>query len=226
MQLEPDTKARHHGGVSCPAPQHLRVFRWLLAAWIVLVAAPHAHARDMTGKGGVGLLVTNSAMPMASFRYWRTQLALEVLAGYVASTPVSATAARPDQTNLLVAVGLLYRIADAPKASLSLGLRPWVRYTLTSFGVDERDADNPGEWTVRTIDVSTWRFGAEIPLQAEAFLTDHFGLVGSVGLTMDLGRPLVIGRDHSGTLDRDTSAGVLLGVRGGFSGGLGATYYF
>ena len=194
----------------------------LLLVVAMLACALPVQARDMTGKGGVGMLVTNDGMPMLAFRYWRTQVALEVLAGYVATTPSQPTAVRQDLTELVVAMGLLYRVADAPRASLSVGVRPWARYLLGQYTVPATTAGG----SPTSIDTSTWRFGAEIPLQAEAFLTDHFGLVGSVGLTVDLGQPISVGASRATTLDTQANTSVLVGVRGGFSGGLGAMYYF
>lgn len=188
-------------------PKHLATVLLLLA---LLLMPLESLARDMTGKGGVGVLVTTEALPMLAFRYWRTNFALELLAGYrsVSLAPQPAQP-RPEQIDVLFALGLLYRVADGARASLALGLRPWLRYTLQSVH-----------------DQSSWRFGTEIPLQAEAFLTDHFSLIGAVGLTIDFGAPIVRSTTTGTSLDGPTDTGVLLGVRGGFSGGLGATYYF
>ena len=192
----------------------------LLVLAVLFFAAIPAQARDMTGKGGVGLLITTEGMPMAVFRYWRTNLALEGLFGYVSTTAVPARVTRPDLTQLRLAIGILYRIADAPKASLAIGIRPWLQYTLASYAVFYR----PGVPT--TVDDGSWRFGAEIPLHGELFLNDHFSLIGHVGLTIDLGQPL--GRSDGATtaLDQAKDTSVLIGVRGGFAGGAGFTYYF
>ncbi len=185
--------------------------RFLTVLVLVVLAIP-AQARDMTGKGGIGVLVTTEGMPMLAFRYWRTHLALEGLLGYVATTPTPATLERPDTTQLRIALGFLYRLADDQKASLALGLRPWLQYTLQS-ATDQKDQ-------------STWRFGAEIPLQGEVFLNDHISLIGHVGLTIDLATPQARTDGSATALDLRKDTTLLIGVRGGFSGGAGVTYYF
>lgn len=176
----------------------------------------------MTGKGGVGLLVTTEGMPMAAFRYWRTSYALEALVGYVSATPVPARVTRPDTTQVRVSLGFLYRIGDAPKASLAIGLRPWVEYTLVSYSVFYR----PNGQTPTQVDDGNWRFGTEIPLHGEVFLNDHFSLIGHVGLNVDFGSPVARLSGTATALDQQKDASLFIGVRGGFAGGVGATYYF
>jgi hypothetical protein len=116
---------------------------------------------------------------MLAMRYWRTQFALEALVGYQATTPVPARISRPDETNLRLSLGLLYRIADAQKASLAVGIRPWAQYQAASYTLSYR----PGGGDAVEVDTSSWRFGAEIPLHAEVFLNDHFSLSGQAALT-------------------------------------------
>ena len=188
-------------------------FAALIVAVGLLFGAPNsAQARDMTGKGGVGLLVTTAGMPMLAFRYWRTNAALEGLIGYVATTPTPATADHPDTTQVRLALGFLYRLHDAAKSSLSLGLRPWLQYTLASSPTEK--------------DQSQWRFGAEIPLQGEVFLNDHFSLIGHVGLTFDFAPPQARADGNATSLDALKDSTLVIGMRGGFSGGAGVTYYF
>lgn len=190
--------------------------RALLGAALLalLLAARPAQARDMTGKGGVGALLTAAGMPMASFRYWRTNFALELLGGYVTSRPAEPQPGNQETTQLRLAVGLLYRLADSQRASLAVGLRPWLQYFVPR---DPAAADNP----------STWRFGAELPLQAELFLNDHVSLVGLVGLTIDVGKPLTRGDGADTALERGQGGSdIVIGMRGGFSGGAGVSYYF
>ena len=200
----------------------MHVRRALAVVVALLWMAFPAQARDMTGKGGVGMLLTTEGMPMASFRYWRTNFALEGLIGYVSTTPVPARLTHPDTTQVRFALGFLYRIGDASKASLAIGLRPWASYLLTTWSVFYRpDGQAPSQ-----VENSCWRFGAEIPLHGEVFLNDHFSLVGHVGLTIDLGPP--IGHINCGNSlavgQKDPT--LVIGVQGGFAGGAGATYYF
>jgi hypothetical protein len=192
-----------------------------LAAVLFLLAVP-AQARDMTGKGGVGMLLTTEGVPMASFRYWRTNFALEGLIGYVSTTPVPARLTHPDTTQVRFSLGFLYRIGDAPKASLAIGLRPWAEYLLTSWSLFYR----PDGQTLSPTENSCWRFGTEIPLHGEVFLNDHFSLVGHVGLTFDFGPP--IGHINCGTAPNVGKGDptLVIGLRGGFAGGAGASYYF
>lgn len=193
-----------------------------VALAVLLFAAAPAYARDMTGKGGVGLLITTEGMPMATFRYWRSSVALEALVGYVSTTPATARVSHPDVTQLRIALGLLYKLGDASRASLSLGLRPWLQYTLSTYSIFLR----PSGQAADEVEDSNWRFGAEIPLQGEVFLNDHFSLIGHVGLTMDIGPPISRSDGAATALDLQKDTTFLIGVRGGFAGGAGATYYF
>jgi len=182
-------------------------------------------ARDMTGKAGFGLTASSAGPPSLSMRYWRTQSAYELL---VAATSYSSDPVQIDPTHtmttldtqLRVAIGMLYRIGDHPRTSLAVGLRPWILYEYG--GTDTTDSTTKA--TKRTAGDFPLRFGVEVPLQAEMFLTDHFGLVALVSLSFGTGAPLGSPADQLSLRAQKGSKLVMLG--GAFGGGIGASYYF
>ena len=168
----------------------------------------------MTGKAGVGVLANTLGMPFMTLRYWRTRLSIEVLAGWAGDYASEATA-QDSTSRLRLGLGTLYRIADHPKASFSVGVRPWLQidYVTLSDAAAESDTDTSLSW------------GLELPLQAEAFLTDHVSIQGMVGFSFGLNAPPGGGTDALSQRARDDS--VLFGLGGsGFGGGIGLTYYF
>lgn len=167
----------------------------------------------MTGKGGLGVLATTTGTPYLSFRYWRTKAAIEILASYTSHSASDLNAANePNISDLRVALGVLFRIGDQPRASLSVGVRPWLVYhaetrpspALAKGGVD--------------------RYGIELPLQAEFFLMDNFSLLGTVAANIQLGSTAT--QADTQLEARAGNGSFLVTVGGGFSGGLGFSYYF
>ncbi len=204
---------------------------------------------------------------MLALRYWRTQMAVEFLAGWrshrddlptvtlqdgdrlatvgaAASAELvsecktlesasdlakqagakSVCAATLELSTLRLALGLLARVGDGPKASLAVGLRPWVQLgtqTLkltrtTSLG---KQSDSGDGNKVNNLD-AIW--GLDIPLHAEAFLSDHLSIHGHVALSLGYGG--LPNGSASGILQG--ASGVWLGTGGVFSGGGGFSYYF
>ena len=179
----------------------------------------------MTGKAGFGLTASSAGPPSLSLRYWRTQSAYELL---VAATSHSTDSVQVDATHsatvldtqLRAAIGILYRIADHPHASLAVGLRPWILY---EYGGTDTTSSTT-KTTVRTGDNFPLRWGVEVPLQAEMFLTDHFGLLALVSLSFGTGAPLGTPADQLSLHAQNGSKLIMLG--GAFGGGVGASYYF
>jgi hypothetical protein len=237
--------------------------RWVWAlVGLGLLYAPHTLARDMTGKASIGALVTNSGMPMLALRYWRTDLAVELTAGWAsrdvrlpdisvqngveqsksgaaaaevercvqeATDPAARTDCSTDLalTSLRLGFGLLYRIGDARQASLAVGMRPWVQIDAETRSDTQTTTSTTEVTTARTTtDIGNLplRFGIEIPLQAEAFLTDHFSVVGSVALSIQVGR--LPQRSNDRPSRRTTANDFWFGSSGGFGGGAGMSYYF
>jgi hypothetical protein len=245
------------------------------AATLAVVAAccaGPAVARDMTGKGGVGLLIVPAAAPVAALRYWRTNQAFEVLVGWDKSydfgarpvaqkdpaslcTPPQRDVVDFDFTGLRVAGSWLKVLADHPRATLALGVRPWVQIDYDTehrvphacevvgkqavepatgtpiWGPDGKPVQQVGtrseRWTAgervsRT--PTSLRLGLDVPLQAELFLNDHFGLQGYVAISLRRGAPAV--RDPSGLAARAGAESWSLDLGGAWSGGAGATFYF
>lgn len=223
-------------------------------------------ARDMTGKAGGGALVTADRMPYLGLRYWRTNAAFELLAGWnvrdqvvsraevtrgdrpivIEDTPVQAACrlaggSASDRTAcvttlsssiLRVALGFLYRIGDQPRASLAVGVRPWLQITTETTENETEISVKDGPEDFKTVSSSsttqvadpTVRWGVEFPLQAEAFLSDHFSVIGTVSVSVLRGSSPEPGID---SLSRGAQSGSLLVNLGGvFSGGAGFAYYF
>lgn len=127
-------------------------------------------------------------------------------------------------STLRIATGMLWRVGDAPRASLSLGLRPWVQLSSETLKLTRTTAlgkeSNSGDGNKTTNLATLW--GVDLPLQAEAFLTDHASLNGHVALTIGYGAVPV----HSSSKVLQDARGVWIGSSGSFSGGAGFSYYF
>ncbi len=134
------------------------------------------------------------------------------------------------------AVGVLYRIADAPRVSLAFGVRPWLQWadrTETPEFVrtfQDKDATLPIASTPNSL---ATRWGVELPLVAEFFLNDHASITGQLGLGVGSGAMPDGSHDrataHIGDDDINTAAneaGWWIGMRGAWSGGVGLLYYF
>ena len=168
----------------------------------------------MTGKAGVGVLASLDGAPHLAVRYWRTDLAAELMASWtshaVTSQPLNAPSS-PNQTDLQIGVGLLWRIGDLPRASLSLGVRPWLTYhSQTQPALLESKAG-----------FTQW--GVELPLQAEFFVTDNFGITGALGPMLLAGASPTLAQTSIASHLSDGSWRVSL--TGGYGGGLGFAYY-
>jgi hypothetical protein len=184
----------------------------LLVAGLAL-AGP-AWARDMTGKAGVGVLSSLDGVPHLAVRYWRTDVSAELLAGWsshaVTSQPLDAPTA-PNETDVRISIGLLWRIGDQPRATLSVGVRPWFTYHALSQPALLESQGGIAQW------------GVELPVQAEFFVSDNFGISGAIGPSLLAGASPVAAHTTLGAHATATSWSVAL--TGGYSGGLGFTYY-
>ena len=167
----------------------------------------------MTGKAGLGVLVATTGTPYLSFRYWRTKAAVEILASYTSHSASDLNPGNdPDVSDLRVALGVLFRIGDQPRASLSTGIRPWFVYhaeTKVAPAQSQSGVD---------------RYGIELPLQAEFFLMDNFSVLGTIAANIQLGSTAT--QAYTALEAGAGNGSVLVTVGGGFSGGLGFSYYF
>lgn len=136
----------------------------------------------------------------------------------------SVCAATLELSTLRLALGMLLRVGDGPRASLAVGLRPWVQLgtqtlKLTRTTTLAKESDSGDGNKVHSLD-ALW--GVDFPLHAEAFLSDHISIHGQVALSIGYGG-LPAGA-QSGILNRANS--LWLGTGGAFSGGAGFSYYF
>lgn len=134
------------------------------------------------------------------------------------------------------AVGALYRIADAPRVSLALGVRPWLQWAdrteTPEFMRTYQDKDTTLPIASSPDSLPT-RWGVEVPLVAEFFLNDHASITGQLGLGVGSGSlpersydkaTASISDDNPKTAANE--AGWWIGLRGAWSGGVGLLYYF
>lgn len=136
----------------------------------------------------------------------------------------SVCAATLELSTLRLALGMLLRVGDGPRASLAVGLRPWVQLgtqTLkltrtTTLGKDSDSGDGNKSDSLGTL------WGLDIPLHAEAFLSDHISIHGHVALSLGYGGL----PNGSASAILQGASGVWLGTGGAFSGGGGFSYYF
>ncbi len=242
------------------ATDPLRTLLRLFCPLLVLVAAGTnwAYARDMTGKAGVGVQVDAQQVPRLVFRYWRTNSAIELLAAWpsmtaqwpadskLADLPVATRHTKDgdvlqhyfyeQRQPIRVALGFLVRIGDAPRASLAIGVRPWlqidkrnIRWRLGGerdrVTVDPPFTDAKGK--VAPEEITFWNYGVELPLQAEAFLTDNFSLQGYVSINATFGAPVDDKTALSNPLAGRAGANTFtLSTAGAFGGGAGFCFYF
>jgi len=151
--------------------------------------------------------------------------AKEIGAAASSTTNCSATL---DLSYLRLAVGVLYRIADGPRASLSLGLRPWLQtttQTLTEATVNRTAAGASTSASATPIVSSpAMRWGVEIPLVGEAFLTDNASFYGQIAFGVARGR---LPEYPTTSITSHMAAGeTWLGTSGSYAGGAGFCYYF
>ena len=127
-------------------------------------------------------------------------------------------------STLRLAAGVLWRVGEAPRASLSVGLRPWVQLSTETLKLTRTTAlgkeSNSGDGNQISNLATLW--GVDLPLQAEAFLTDHASLNGHVAFSVGYGSVPA----HSASKLLQDARGVWLGTSGVFSGGAGFSYYF
>ncbi len=229
---------------------------------VALTVTPLAvSARDMTGKGGLGLLQSShpqmSRLPTLLFRYWGAKSCWELLVGfdlvrdrsttavYFKTAPTTQVfmldtavpdggAANPtvdhvepwffDTAHIFVGLGVHRMVHSSSNLSVTLGARAVAQFTSTENKA--RTDTTVGKLT------SALALLAEVPLQAEYFLSDHSSISASVAITASISSSFDATSDKDGGLvellgssgaDRGGAA-VQLGGR--YSGGLGFTYYF
>ena len=234
-----------------------------LSAALVLVAlaASPALARDMTGKGGLGLVQSShpqmSRLPTLLFRYWGRRISWEMLLGFDVIRDRSQTAvyfktapttqvfmldtAVPsltaptstvdhiepwffDTTHIFVGFGLHRMVYEGNSLSVTVGLRGVAQFS--SIENKARNVTAEGKLT------SALALLAEIPLQAEFFLSDHSSVTASVALSASLSSSLDTTSNTEGGLgdliggSGTSRGGMTLEIGGRYSGGVGYTYYF
>lgn len=249
----------------CARPDRCRAWLACLAVIGGLACAQTATARDMTGKAGIGVMVSGAGLPTAALRYWRTHFAVEALFGWstqqtsqpvvvlsgghlqpaatgLSPSPdavVACQAAVPDQRSKVscagnldlsqsrIALGLLWRVADAPRASLIVGLRPWLQWstqtlqTTTSVVYHGKTSALPATAASQSL---SRQIGIEIPIIAEFFFNDHLSISGQVAIGMGAGQ--APGAPTTSLQATTTDSSYWLGLHGRWSGGAGVTFYF
>lgn len=187
-------------------------------------AAP-AQARDMTGKGGVGLLVPTSDVlgqtPVIALRYWRQSIAVDAMVGY----DWMRTSSDDVETRRLHAgAGATWKLVDGTRLSAGIGGRLWMQYTTHEVTVVEN-----GESQTSALD--DLGLLLEVLLVAEWFVSDHLGISAAVGPSFFVVSSFApTSRTDSGLTDllgpNASRGGSLIELGGRYGGGIGLQYYF
>lgn len=133
-----------------------------------------------------------------------------------------------DLSHLRFSFGLLRRLHDAPRSTLSIGLRPWLQLSTETatetVNITFADGKTSPTSTRQAIASLPLQWGVEVPLVAEAFWSDHISVVGHIAIGVGRGRRPTYAADSIA----DNAAGDdwWLTSSGTFSGGAGLAYYF
>ena len=135
--------------------------------------------------------------------------------------------ARVGLSGLRVAGGVLVRIADDPRASLAIGVRPWLQSATESTTpaiTIQKEAGAVPQTSAATAKALPNRFGLEFPLIAEFFLNDHISFTGQVAVELAYGRTPEYAT--GAVLSNATDRSFWLALDGNWSGGAGVSFYF
>ncbi len=189
----------------------------------MLLAPGWAAARDMTGKGGLGVLVPTSSRlghtPVLALRYWRSAFAFEAAGG---ADWFMTSAGDDDTRRVFGQVGGTWRLVDSRRLTAGLGGRLWMVY-------ESRELTLAGATGTEYEITNDFGLILEILLVAEYFFTDHFGISASVGPALSWGWSCETqSRSDCGLIDVfDARRGAtVLELGGRYGGGIGMTYYF
>ena len=247
-------------GVNHPTSRGLSLWKRALVVLSVLVVMAallpgSAVARDMTGKGGLGLMQSShpqmSRLPTLLFRYWGRKVCWELLLGFDVMRDRSQTAvyfktapatqvfmldtdieripdARNsvdrttpwffDTTHIFAGLGIHRMVYEGSNLSVTLGVR----------GVAQISSM---ESKARSV-TSALALLAEVPFQAEYFLSDHSSVSASVSLSASISSSLETTNATDGGLgdllgaSEANRGGMTIEFGGRYSGGVGYTYYF
>ena len=184
-----------------------------------------AHARDMTGKGGVGLLMPTSDVlgqtPVIALRYWRQTIAVEAMVGY---DWLRSTAGDDDTRRLHAGAGATWKLVDGARLSAGVGGRVWMQYTsneITTVGNGKSTFSIQNDLGLLL----------ELLLVAEWFVSDHLGISAAVGPSIFVVSSFApTSRTDSGLCDllgtKASRGGSLIELGGRYGGGIGLQYYF
>jgi hypothetical protein len=197
--------------------RHTPVCAAFLALSLMTLPAPGAVARPMDGRFGVGLERTLGGATGLGLRFF----AADVLA--IAAT-VGVDIAIVDEgedtstsAGVTASVGALFQVARSDHAHLSVGARLTLGYrSLDAFRLIDPDA------TSSDLDLAF-----ELPIGLEVWLADHFSVVVSTGLIVDIvpSSGAQVRGDGAGSNAPPGSIGVGIGA-GSITATLGAFYYF
>lgn len=219
--------AQPHRQVS-PLAHTLRGGTYAFLALVTLAAiwAPTtAQARDMSGKGGVGLLVPTSEVlgrtPVIALRYWRQSIAVEAMVGY---DWLRSSSGDDDTSNLHAGAGMTWKLVDGARLSAGVGGRLWMQYRsneLTTINNGKKSYDIQNDLGLLL----------ELLLVAEWFVSDHLGISAGVGPSIFVVSSFApTSRTDSGIADllgtKASRGGSLIELGGRYGGGIGLQYYF
>lgn len=226
----------------CPSVRLARSFRLtLLVAVACCLGVMPAWAMNVDGKFGLGFEETltgvgvqqsltlddhsSSATPLPDLsasglaaRYYYGNVGFELIVGAGLHHPKGADW----EYSLLLSPGIFYNVFRAPSVNLSLGARflnGWSRFNTATGTLDDSDCTAGASPETSSKHCGRYGFSAEIPLRVEYFFSPAFAISGAVGpvLTYNPGK--------GNPLTGNTNSLDVTFTRGGFSGGIGFTYF-
>lgn len=200
---------------------------------LMMLPSP-ALARDMTGKGGVGILARlhgdQSIKPSLAIRYWREKIAIDLLAGI--DWQLEQKTSEPALGFFQIGLGVHRRVFDSRFVSATVGLRAWGHYGWTKTRLIDTMIEC-NRLTFKSKVDNRLQLVAEFPFQVEFFLSDHASIVGSVGFSVGWHSAYSEVTDTESQTDlteflsrRAHKSGFRVELGGNYSGGIGYTYYF
>ena len=193
-------------------PASLRLGAWAAALAATALLASPGHAREVSGRFGIGLEQSLAGASGLSIRYF-TSASLAIMATLgvdiaVVDGSVSAGVAG--------SAGFAFQLARSQHAHLSVGLR-------AAFGYRSLDAFQIIDPTATASDL---HFALEIPLGLEVWLADNFSIGASTGILVNFVPSGGAQLHGSGAGTTAPAGSVGIGLGAGSVSTLSILYYF
>jgi len=186
-----------------------------------LLLSPHADAKNLQGRLGLGLEQSISGISGLTVRYWSGEkLGLHATVGGGLAAGLGEEADEVG-TSIGVSAGVIYNVARALHTNLGFGIRAAIGMRDEAL----RNAlDTSGDTTRTGDDI---QFNIEVPLVIEYFLSESFSVSVSSGFLIAFIPAEGAVLNHKGNAGSTIpkTIGVAIGA-GSITGSLGAVFYF